>query len=786
MKALYSLSVFTAALLAITQLSAQVCTSDNHALDFDGNGDFIDLSPINGLAPTSDFTAEAWFFSRATTGVGQPCPSNFRRLLSFGDVASGTRLELGECGGLLNLLWAQSGSTCPNALTIPITTPSMPTGIDVRDGKCHHIAWIRQGTTVEIYYDGVSVYLNNSLTCLPPVTYFRAGHWPGGTTGTQEWQGLIDEIRLWDHARTPAQIAQYQYCLLNGQEPGLVAYWQLDQGVAGGPNNSPPITKAIDASPNGNDGMLFNFALTGTVSNFVQSCAPSVYPNYNNLDVVIQDLKWSVALIAICEGDPIHISLQCNGQPVPPAGGNVAVNWEYKDGKLGPWFGLGPANGFPNGFSFLVPQVTANCANGISHVDRYYRAQIVVDDGLGHTCTYTTREAQLQICCPITGNLTVTPSQPAPLCEGDQVTYVVQLTTNMPVPDPNNNNVHISWCVIDGNNPPQPLPGFDDMLGFTYPVSGTHTAMAPSLCFKAVISNCACPPLTLTECVKVDAKPVCNATIQALSSNLTLLSSTPWLTYEICPGEPAQLQYVGSFQNCKPSWQYSFDMVTWFDMGATNPIQNTNIVPTNWGANTSIFYQIQCKPLTNPSGCPPCISNTIEIKLKPPPTAPVLPASATICYGTSYPMNIGSQTQPGVTYTWYCNGQNIGSATFVSFKNPGCYWVEANDGCQKVFSNKFCLTVCLVTAKISCPLDPNPCACPGDPIYLTSLSTNSCGNPLDCVWSWTDSNGVPQTYTGCNLTDIPDHLNGTTYTLTVTDPITGCTGTDIKMIKPCH
>lgn len=767
--------LFIVILFLVGRLSAQVCTTDNNALEFDGNGDYIELNPINGLSPGSDFTAEVWFLSTATS-QGGPF-GNFRRLMSFG--GSNVRIELGEAAGTLYILW--SGPGCTGVLE-PVPPPN---GINIRDGRCHHIALVRLSADFEVYLDGVGIYQNTSQICIPPVTFFRVGQWPGPSTGTQEWQGTIDEVRLWKQALSQSQIDAYSHCPLQGNEPDLVAYWQFDQGTAGG--NNAGITHAIDASPNGNDGMLLGFNLSGTTSNFIKSCSPALYPNYNNVDVFIQDVNWSVGLAAICEGYPVHFSLQCNGQAVqPPAVGNATVTWEYMDNASGSWLPLGPAQGFQNGFSFTVGPglITANCsANSKGYVDRSYRARIVVDDGLGHICAYTTRESGLRISCPITGTLQVTPNQP--LCEGDQASFNVQLNTNMPAPA-SNNDVHINWCVIDGANPPQPLPMYDDMTGFTYPLTGNTIVNSPSICFKAVIYNFACPSLTLTECVQVDLKPVCS-TIQGLPPELTLLTATPWLTYEICPGDDAQLQALAGFQNCKPSWQYSFDMVNWTDMGATNTIQNTNTLPTTaWGTNTSIFYQIQCNPLTTPSGCPSCISNKIEVKLKPPPPAIVLPPDATICYGQSFPINISSQAVPGVTYTWYCNGLNIGTGTFFSLKNDGCYWVEANDGCQKTVSNKFCLTVCLVVAKISCPLDPNPCACPGIPITLTSLSVNSCGNPLDCRWDWVDANGVPHTFFGCTLTDTPDPVNGTKYTLTVTDPITGCSAMDMRMVVPCQ
>jgi hypothetical protein len=44
------------------------------------------------------------------------------------------------------------------------------------------------------------------------------------------YSGLIDEVRIWNVARTAGQIAANMDVSLSGTEPGLVAYWQLNEG----------------------------------------------------------------------------------------------------------------------------------------------------------------------------------------------------------------------------------------------------------------------------------------------------------------------------------------------------------------------------------------------------------------------------------------------------------------------------------------------------------------------------------------------------------------------------
>jgi C-terminal processing protease CtpA/Prc len=44
---------------------------------------------------------------------------------------------------------------------------------------------------------------------------------------------MLDEIRIWNVARSPAEIQATLNKSLTGKEPGLVAYWQFDDGTAG-------------------------------------------------------------------------------------------------------------------------------------------------------------------------------------------------------------------------------------------------------------------------------------------------------------------------------------------------------------------------------------------------------------------------------------------------------------------------------------------------------------------------------------------------------------------------
>jgi hypothetical protein len=45
------------------------------------------------------------------------------------------------------------------------------------------------------------------------------------------WTGVVDEVRIWSVARTPAEVARDMKVMLKGTETGLVAYYHLDEGT---------------------------------------------------------------------------------------------------------------------------------------------------------------------------------------------------------------------------------------------------------------------------------------------------------------------------------------------------------------------------------------------------------------------------------------------------------------------------------------------------------------------------------------------------------------------------
>jgi hypothetical protein len=153
---------------------------------------------------------------------------------------------------------------------------------DVRDEAWHHVAVTRVRSSGEkcLYVDGmldvpceeaagdVDLSYPDGYTGFPNDPYLVVGaekHDAGAAYPS--FHGTLDELRIWNKARTGAEIAANKNLILGASEPGLVLAWHLDSGSG---------TAATDSSGDGNNGTV----ITGTPGSaqWVFSFAPLGYP----------------------------------------------------------------------------------------------------------------------------------------------------------------------------------------------------------------------------------------------------------------------------------------------------------------------------------------------------------------------------------------------------------------------------------------------------------------------------------------------------------------------------
>ena len=113
-------------------------------------------------------------------------------------------------------------------------------------GEWQHIAvsFNGNGVRTDLYLNGVKV---DSVSGAPDniIQDITIGE---NRSGAQPIKADIDEVRVWNVVRTPAEIQANMRQRLSGNEPGLFLYWRLDDTQA---------NPAADASPNGRIGTKY-------------------------------------------------------------------------------------------------------------------------------------------------------------------------------------------------------------------------------------------------------------------------------------------------------------------------------------------------------------------------------------------------------------------------------------------------------------------------------------------------------------------------------------------------
>ncbi|MBI5362140.1 MAG: hypothetical protein HZA53_03105 [Planctomycetes bacterium] len=212
----------------------------SHAQAPPGNGTFLRFDGINGRVTTGQWTSPVAHTLEAWIRVGGPNAGPFQTIAGH----FGTPTNCGLGYGLLvsssaaDLVYDLDLDSCGGAGFLPRAT--LP-----GTGTWHHCAGTFDGTSIKLYLDGQLVQELANCTagdcsgCTSELcwgaddttTWFQIGCQRFTTSWATFFRGDIDEVRLWNLARTPAQIVQSMNTQLLGSETGLIGYWPFDAGT---------------------------------------------------------------------------------------------------------------------------------------------------------------------------------------------------------------------------------------------------------------------------------------------------------------------------------------------------------------------------------------------------------------------------------------------------------------------------------------------------------------------------------------------------------------------------
>jgi hypothetical protein len=175
----------------------------NKVLQLDGDGDSVQIAGLTSLAG-SELTIQYWF-------RGSTYQSAVRQQ------GSG---------------WVIAGWNGQHILQNDGSLTGVSAGEGITDGNWHHVMFTwKQGTTdgFASYLDGQLVQKRNSANA--PIPDYNAIVSLGSFNGTGEFTaGMMDAVAIWNRFMSPAEVAATWNKGLQGTEPGLLAYWDFDDG----------------------------------------------------------------------------------------------------------------------------------------------------------------------------------------------------------------------------------------------------------------------------------------------------------------------------------------------------------------------------------------------------------------------------------------------------------------------------------------------------------------------------------------------------------------------------
>src|SRR5688572_9666088 len=223
--------------LLLTVLTASAQTPGaGRAVTFNGTtSHYVIANPFNGF-PSTAFTVEFWLWSTDDTKAGTP--------FSYAVSGEDNMLFIHD---YRDLRFRLGGTAIPS---------SGATGVAVNNGQWHHIAitWTRSGGNFMLYVDGNVRYnatgVRTNLT-IPSGGALVLGQEQdsvgGGFETAEAFLGNLDEVRVWNVARSSFSIRNDMHRSLAGTESGLVLYYRMDETSG----------NLVDSTGDGHTGTVF-------------------------------------------------------------------------------------------------------------------------------------------------------------------------------------------------------------------------------------------------------------------------------------------------------------------------------------------------------------------------------------------------------------------------------------------------------------------------------------------------------------------------------------------------
>jgi Concanavalin A-like lectin/glucanases superfamily len=247
---------FYAIVLCVAMATAPslVQAQDGAALNFDGVDDYVEFATDPVPYGAGSYTKEAWI--RVPVPIPGVTPE-FPNILSAGSNG------FAQVRHFLYL----SGANLTAGHNSEFTAVQNPNPISFNQ-------WVHVAVTFDHTTNTMRLYQNGALVSTNTVGQIAGGNLPlligafAPGESNQFFTGDVDEVRIWNVARTADQIKWFRKAELRGDETGLVAYYRFNQGTADA--NNAPTNPTLTSTGVGAAGTFStNFTRNGPGSNFI-------------------------------------------------------------------------------------------------------------------------------------------------------------------------------------------------------------------------------------------------------------------------------------------------------------------------------------------------------------------------------------------------------------------------------------------------------------------------------------------------------------------------------------
>jgi hypothetical protein len=213
-------------------LSALISYSQTNAISFDGSDDYVEVTDNNAIDLSSNFALETWIYpvGAGSGGAQGGIILNKENSYEIARYADGTiQFALSANGAGNDWVWFNTNLIAPL-------------------NQWSHIALVKSGTSVTVYLNAVTPYTSNTqpATLTANNQNLRIG---SRTNSSQYFNGYIDEVRIWNTARTQNEIKAYLFDKnLSNSASGLVAYYRMNEGSGSTAINLCTNTTGIDGT----------------------------------------------------------------------------------------------------------------------------------------------------------------------------------------------------------------------------------------------------------------------------------------------------------------------------------------------------------------------------------------------------------------------------------------------------------------------------------------------------------------------------------------------------------